>query len=285
MLDLQRERPFSRFGTRNLKAIRENGERRLQEFDIRAPDSRGPRRHALGRATSRRSSSRASCRGRSRCSSARSRRGDSTSARSSTSTARSSRSATPASRCSSISSELDEVIALGDRIAVMYEGEIVGVVPPSTSREQLGLMMAGVAADERLAPRGRSRDARRHVGAARRRRPRGASAGPIRAAFSRAALRIREANPLPRHGARHGSSVSSSARSSSSSRRPTLLHSWAGFFSHPGGTIALNAKTVWGSLRAALHRRASSIRGRCGRRSSTRTTPTGRTRSRRSRRR
>ncbi len=42
-----------------------------------------------------------------------------------------------------VSSELDEVVALGDRIAVMFEGRIVGVVPPTTSREQLGLMMAG----------------------------------------------------------------------------------------------------------------------------------------------
>jgi simple sugar transport system ATP-binding protein len=42
------------------------------------------------------------------------------------------------------SSELDEVLALGDRIAVMYRGRIVGVVPPTTSRERIGLMMAGV---------------------------------------------------------------------------------------------------------------------------------------------
>ena len=42
-----------------------------------------------------------------------------------------------------ISSELDEVTALGDRIAVMYGGRIMGVVDPSTSRERIGLMMAG----------------------------------------------------------------------------------------------------------------------------------------------
>ena len=45
-----------------------------------------------------------------------------------------------------ISTELDEVLALADRIAVMYRGEIVGIVPPTTSREQLGKMMAGVSA-------------------------------------------------------------------------------------------------------------------------------------------
>ena len=44
-----------------------------------------------------------------------------------------------------ISSELDEVLALADRIAVIYKGEIVGIVDASVSREKLGLMMAGIA--------------------------------------------------------------------------------------------------------------------------------------------
>ncbi|MFD5226821.1 ABC transporter ATP-binding protein [Microbacterium sp. NPDC058342] len=42
-----------------------------------------------------------------------------------------------------ISTELDEVAALADRILVMYHGRIVGIVPGDTPREQLGLMMAG----------------------------------------------------------------------------------------------------------------------------------------------
>ncbi|GAB3741820.1 ABC transporter ATP-binding protein [Microlunatus parietis] len=50
-----------------------------------------------------------------------------------------------------VSSELDEVAALADRIAVMYRGRIVGIVEPDTSREVLGLMMAGVPADEAMA--------------------------------------------------------------------------------------------------------------------------------------
>jgi simple sugar transport system ATP-binding protein len=45
-----------------------------------------------------------------------------------------------------ISTELDEVLALADRIAVMYRGQIVGIVGPETSRETLGKMMAGVSA-------------------------------------------------------------------------------------------------------------------------------------------
>ncbi|MFT4029027.1 MAG: ABC transporter ATP-binding protein [Protaetiibacter sp.] len=42
-----------------------------------------------------------------------------------------------------VSTELDEVYALADRIAVMYRGGFVGIVPPTTSREVLGQMMAG----------------------------------------------------------------------------------------------------------------------------------------------
>jgi general nucleoside transport system ATP-binding protein len=42
-----------------------------------------------------------------------------------------------------VSSELDEVYALGDRIAVMYEGKISGIVDPTISRESIGLLMAG----------------------------------------------------------------------------------------------------------------------------------------------
>jgi general nucleoside transport system ATP-binding protein len=43
-----------------------------------------------------------------------------------------------------VSSELDEVMALADRIAVMYRGRIIATVPPDTPREDIGLLMAGV---------------------------------------------------------------------------------------------------------------------------------------------
>ena len=42
-----------------------------------------------------------------------------------------------------ISTELDEVIGLADRIAVMHRGRVVGVVAGDAPREVLGLMMAG----------------------------------------------------------------------------------------------------------------------------------------------
>ena len=56
-----------------------------------------------------------------------------------------------------VSVELDEIMALSDRIAVMYEGEIVGTVDAeAVTREQLGLLMAGARLEgnaQRTAPR------------------------------------------------------------------------------------------------------------------------------------
>ena len=42
-----------------------------------------------------------------------------------------------------VSTELDEVLGLADRIAVMYRGTIAGEVPPDTPAEEIGLLMAG----------------------------------------------------------------------------------------------------------------------------------------------
>jgi ABC-type uncharacterized transport system ATPase subunit len=42
-----------------------------------------------------------------------------------------------------VSTELDEVVSLADRIMVLYRGRIVGIVPGDTPREVLGLMMTG----------------------------------------------------------------------------------------------------------------------------------------------
>ncbi len=47
-----------------------------------------------------------------------------------------------------ISEDLDEVFGVSDRVIVMYEGKIMGIVDPKTaSREEVGLMMAGVERD------------------------------------------------------------------------------------------------------------------------------------------
>ena len=44
-----------------------------------------------------------------------------------------------------VSPELDEILALSDRIAVMYKGQIVEIVASGeVSKEYIGLLMAGV---------------------------------------------------------------------------------------------------------------------------------------------
>jgi len=44
-----------------------------------------------------------------------------------------------------ISPELDEIMALSDRIAVMYEGQIMAILPADrATKEEVGLLMAGV---------------------------------------------------------------------------------------------------------------------------------------------
>ncbi len=52
-----------------------------------------------------------------------------------------------------ISEDLDEILALSDRIAVIFEGHIMGVVArEDATLEQLGLMMAGVEAETQREP-------------------------------------------------------------------------------------------------------------------------------------
>jgi simple sugar transport system ATP-binding protein len=43
-----------------------------------------------------------------------------------------------------VSSELEEIYSLADRIAVMYRGRILAIVGPDTPSEEIGLLMAGV---------------------------------------------------------------------------------------------------------------------------------------------
>jgi len=49
-----------------------------------------------------------------------------------------------------ISEDLDEILALSDRVAVIYEGRIMDILSrQDATRERLGLLMAGVHPDER----------------------------------------------------------------------------------------------------------------------------------------
>ncbi|GAB4404326.1 MAG: ABC transporter ATP-binding protein [Anaerolineales bacterium] len=51
-----------------------------------------------------------------------------------------------------VSPELDEILALSDRIAVMYRGQFVAILPAAeATRQKLGLLMAGVTAAEAMA--------------------------------------------------------------------------------------------------------------------------------------
>jgi simple sugar transport system ATP-binding protein len=51
-----------------------------------------------------------------------------------------------------VSAELDEIMSLADRIAVMYAGQIVGVMPADQAdRQTLGLLMAGAQIDSSTA--------------------------------------------------------------------------------------------------------------------------------------
>ncbi len=48
-----------------------------------------------------------------------------------------------------VSSELDEIISLADRVAVIYEGQIVATLPAvDATKERLGLLMAGVREEQ-----------------------------------------------------------------------------------------------------------------------------------------
>lgn len=48
-----------------------------------------------------------------------------------------------------MSFELDEILNVSDRIAVIHAGEIIGIVDPKeTSENELGLLMAGYSLDD-----------------------------------------------------------------------------------------------------------------------------------------
>jgi ABC-type uncharacterized transport system ATPase subunit len=54
-----------------------------------------------------------------------------------------------------ISYDLDEILALSDRVLVMYEGAIIGSADPRTaSREEIGMMMAGIRPETQAAASG-----------------------------------------------------------------------------------------------------------------------------------
>jgi simple sugar transport system ATP-binding protein len=146
VLDVYNQPPNARFGARDLGAVRRDGERKLQEFDIRAPNVEV----AVGTLSGGNQQKVVVARELSRpvtllVASQPTRGLDVGSIEYVHRRIIDERDRGAAVLL--VSSELDEVLALADRIAVMFRGGIVGIVPPTTSREQLGLMMAGIVGD------------------------------------------------------------------------------------------------------------------------------------------
>jgi simple sugar transport system ATP-binding protein len=49
-----------------------------------------------------------------------------------------------------VSFTLEEILSLSDRILVLYQGKVVGEYPPTVSKEQLGIVMAGGQARDQI---------------------------------------------------------------------------------------------------------------------------------------
>ena len=126
-----------------LRTIRDHAASLIERYDVRGGGRSCPRGGSPAE-TCRRSCSRASSRASRACSSSRRRPAASTSPRSRPCTAISAMRPRVASACCSSREDLDEIRALADRIAVVYEGAIVGEVDPATATvEEIGLLMAG----------------------------------------------------------------------------------------------------------------------------------------------
>ena len=50
-----------------------------------------------------------------------------------------------------VSTELDEVLGLADRIGVMYRGKIIGEMPGGADPGAIELLMAGTVSDQEVA--------------------------------------------------------------------------------------------------------------------------------------
>ena len=135
----------------NPDAIAASARERIEQFDIRTSSAERAGRHALRRQPAEGHRGPGDVPAAASSSSPRSRPAASTSARSSSSTAGSSHERDVGTAVLLVSSELDEVLALADRIAVMYRGRIIAIVSPDTPREEIGLLMAGVDDGERAA--------------------------------------------------------------------------------------------------------------------------------------
>ncbi|HEY1826087.1 MAG TPA: ABC transporter ATP-binding protein [Acidimicrobiales bacterium] len=144
VLNTPRAAPFAKRGTRNLGAVSTNAEQRVKEFDIRTTSIRSPAGSLSGGNQQKVIVARELSRDPEFLVASQPTRGlDVGSIEYVHNQIIEFRNRGKGSLI--VSSELDEVYALGDRIAVMYEGRISGIVNPSISRESIGLLMAGTS--------------------------------------------------------------------------------------------------------------------------------------------
>ena len=147
VLNTPRRAPFARRGTRNLVAVQANAERLIADFDIRAESPREPVSSLSGGNQQKVIVARELSRPLQVLVASQPTRGlDVGSIEYVHRQMVEHRNQGHATLV--VSSELDEVLALGDRIAFMYAGRISGIVDPSASRETIGLLMAGSSEED-----------------------------------------------------------------------------------------------------------------------------------------
>ena len=142
VLNTPRVAPFARRGTHNLKSVRANAEERVRDFDIRTTSVDAPTSSLSGGNQQKVIVARELSRPLSLLIAAQPTRGlDVGSIEYVHKRIVQERDENRAVLI--VSSELDEVLALGDRVAVMFHGQITGIVDPSVGREIIGLLMTG----------------------------------------------------------------------------------------------------------------------------------------------
>ena len=147
VLDLVGEAPYSSFGALNVRYLRENAEHRVKEFDVRTTSIERPVGTLSGGNQQKVVLAREMSRPLSLLVASQPTRGLDVGSIEFV------HKRIVAERDNGagvliVSTELDEVLALADRIAVMCTGRLVGVVDGGEDRDVLGLMMAGVPAEE-----------------------------------------------------------------------------------------------------------------------------------------
>ena len=144
VLNTPRRAPFARRGTRNLVAVQANAERLIADFDIRAESPREPVSSLSGGNQQKVIVAREFSRPVRLVVASQPTRGlDVGSIEYIHRRIIEQRDAGAAILI--VSTELDEVLALGDRVAVMFSGQIVGVLPSEqATKEAVGMLMGGV---------------------------------------------------------------------------------------------------------------------------------------------